>query len=91
MVRGCVIADGTRDGTGGVAGDGGMSDGGRGWLPHREIGKALGIEAASAKRLFFRRRWPHRAGNDGIVRVGVPVAEPHRATGYMRHVISGDA
>ena len=67
-----------------------MGDGERRWLTYREVGEALGIKAASAKRLSFRRRWPHRAGNDGLARVGVPTAELRHPPGDTHHAISGD-
>ena len=70
-----------------------MGDEERIWLTYEEAGKALGIKAASAKRRSFRRYWPHRAGNDGLARVGVPVTELPRvtgdATGDMHHVVPG--
>ena len=58
-----------------------MGDEERVWLTYEEAGKKLGIKAASAKRLSFRRHWPHRVSNDGLARVGVPVAELPRVTG----------
>jgi hypothetical protein len=42
-------------------------------LSYAELGEALGITAASAKRLAIRRKWPKAAGNDGRSRVTVPV------------------
>ena len=52
------------------------------WMSYAELGEALGIEPASAKRLAIRRRWPKRPGNDGRARVGVPFdAIPERAPG----------
>lgn len=59
-----------------------MADEERVWLTYDEVGKALRIKPASAKRLSFRRHWPHRAGNDGLARVGVPVTELRRDTGH---------
>ena len=67
-----------------------MGDGERRWLTYGEVGEALGIKTASAKRLSFRRRWPHRAGNDGLARVGVPAAELHRAPADTHRVAPGD-
>src|SRR3954464_10340367 len=42
-------------------------------LTYAELADALGITAASAKRLAIRRRWPKKPGNDGKSRVVVPV------------------
>lgn len=53
----------------------------RTWLTYTEAGQALGMQPGSAKRLSFRRHWPRRTGNDGLARVGVPVAELGRVTG----------
>lgn len=53
----------------------------RTWLTYAEAGQALGMQPSSVKRLSFRRKWPRRTGNDGLARVGVPVAELHPATG----------
>lgn len=70
-----------------------MRDEERVWLTYEEAGKALAIKAASAKRLSFRRHWPHRIGNDGLARVGVPVTELRRvtgdATGDKPHAVPG--
>jgi hypothetical protein len=41
-------------------------------LTYAELGEALGISAASAKRLAIRRGWPKQPGNDGKARVSVP-------------------
>lgn len=43
------------------------------WLTYEELGEALGITPASAKRLAIRRKWMKRPGNDGRARVAVPV------------------
>lgn len=67
-----------------------MRDEERVWLTYEEAGEALGIKAASAKRLSFRRHWPHRAGNDGLARVGVAVAELRRVTGGVTGDAAGD-
>lgn len=42
-------------------------------LTYGELGQALGITPASAKRLAIRRRWPKALGNNGRTRVAVPV------------------
>lgn len=41
-------------------------------LTYDELGEALGITPASAKRLAIRRKWPKAPGNDGRTRVTVP-------------------
>ena len=41
-------------------------------LTYAELGEALSISAASAKRLAIRRGWPKQPGNDGKARVCVP-------------------
>ncbi len=53
----------------------------RTWLTYAEAGQAMEMQPSSVKRLSFRRKWPRRTGNDGLARVGVPVAELHPATG----------
>jgi hypothetical protein len=45
------------------------------WLSYGELGQARGISTASAIRLAFRRKWPRQDGNDGTVKVAVPVDE----------------
>ena len=45
------------------------------WLSYGELGQARGISTASAIRLAFRRKWRRQDGNDGAVRVAVPVDE----------------
>jgi hypothetical protein len=45
------------------------------WLSYSELGQARGISTASAIRLVFRRKWRRQDGNDGTVRVAVPVDE----------------
>lgn len=52
----------------------------RTWLTYAEAGQALEMQPGSAKRLSFRRHWPRRTGNDGLARVGVPMAELGRVT-----------
>jgi hypothetical protein len=50
------------------------------WLSYGELGQARGISTASAIRLAFRCKWRRQDGNDGTVRVAVPVdeAKPQR-------------
>jgi hypothetical protein len=45
------------------------------WLSYGELSQARGISTASAIRLAFRRKWRRQDGNDGTVRVAVPVDE----------------
>src|SRR5687768_5562377 len=42
------------------------------WLSYAEMGRAMGITTASAKRLAIRRKWAKRPGNDGLTKVAVP-------------------
>lgn len=61
----------------------------RTWLTYAEAGRALEMQPGSVKRLSFRRKWPRRTGNDGLARVGVPVAELHPATGGATGNVTG--
>ena len=63
----------------------------RTWLTYAEAGQALEMQPSSVKRLSFRRKWPRRTGNDGLARVGVPVAELHSATGGGIGSVTGDS
>lgn len=50
------------------------------WMTYAELGRARGINIASATRLAFRRKWKRHPGNDGTARVAVPIGEdkpPH--------------
>ena len=42
-------------------------------MTYAEIAEARGISLPSARRLVLRHHWPRQAGNDGIVRVTVPL------------------
>jgi hypothetical protein len=44
-------------------------------MTYAELADVRGISAASAERLVRRRRWSRQAGNDGVVRVLVPLTE----------------
>jgi hypothetical protein len=44
-------------------------------MTYAELAAVRGISATSAERLVRRRRWPRQAGNDGVVRVLVPLEE----------------
>jgi chromosome segregation ATPase len=54
------------------------------WLTYVELGKSRIISTASAKRLAFRRKWRRQGGNDGTVRVAVPVHEAKPQTVALR-------
>jgi dsDNA-specific endonuclease/ATPase MutS2 len=51
------------------------------WMSYAELGQVRGISTASATRLAFRRKWRRQSGNDGTVRVAVPIdeAKPQKA------------
>ncbi|MCO6389368.1 hypothetical protein [Aliihoeflea sp. 40Bstr573] len=42
-------------------------------LTYKELAERLGTQPDSARKLVKRRRWQKRKGNDGEVRVSVPV------------------
>jgi hypothetical protein len=42
-------------------------------MTYAELAAVRGISLSSARRLVIRHRWPRQAGNDGIVRVTVPL------------------
>ena len=48
-------------------------------MTYAELADVRGISAASAERLARRRRWARQAGNDGVVRVLVPLSEARKA------------
>ena len=58
------VIDGDRDGTR--------------WLSYAELADARRISKRSAIRLTFRHRWQRQKGNDGTVRVAVPMSELER-------------
>ena len=61
-------------------------------MTYAELAAVRGISVPSARRLVLRHRWPRQAGNDGIVRVTVPLAaleKPEEAAGS--HVTVTDA
>jgi hypothetical protein len=43
------------------------------WLTYDELAALRGIDRTSARRLTTRLKWPRRPGNDGTVRILVPV------------------
>jgi len=53
-------------------------------LTYRELAEKLGIKLESARKTAQRKHWNRTAGNDGTVRVHVPVEEfrsPRDSTG----------
>jgi hypothetical protein len=44
-------------------------------MTYAELAAVRGTSQASAERLVRRRHWPRQVGNDGVVRVLVPLAE----------------
>jgi hypothetical protein len=42
-------------------------------MTYAELATVRGISQASARRLVLRHHWPRQRGNDGIVRVTVPL------------------
>lgn len=53
-------------------------------LTYRELAERLGIKPESARKTAQRKRWNRTAGNDGTVRIHVPVEElrsPRDSTG----------
>lgn len=45
------------------------------WMTYAELAQARGIKEPAAVRLVQRRRWERQPGNDGSMRVAVPLAE----------------
>jgi hypothetical protein len=50
-------------------------------MTYAELAAVRGISALSAERLVRRKHWPRQAGNDGIVRVLVPLTEARKVSG----------
>lgn len=59
-------------------------------LTYDELGIALGITAASAKRLAIRRKWSKAPGNDGRTRVTVPLERLEEASKRAADDITSD-
>jgi hypothetical protein len=53
-------------------------------MTYAELAAVRGISALSAERLVRRRHWPRQTGNDGIVRVLVPLTEARKVGGNRR-------
>jgi hypothetical protein len=64
-------------------------DGETRWLTYAELAEARGIDKASAIRLCLRRKWPRQKGNDGTVRVAVPLTAI-RQSGDTNNDVSAD-
>jgi len=56
-------------------------------MTYAELATVRGISALSAERLVRRRHWPRQTGNDGVVRILVPLTEARKVSG-KRHVAS---
>jgi hypothetical protein len=50
-------------------------------MTYAELAAVRGISALSAERLVRRKHWPRQAGNDGVVRVLVPLTEARKPSG----------
>jgi hypothetical protein len=44
-------------------------------MTYVELAAVRGTSLAAARRLVLRHRWPRQVGNDGVVRVSVPLTE----------------
>lgn len=42
-------------------------------LTYRELAERLGVKPESARKMVRRKRWQRGSGNDGAVRIAVPV------------------
>jgi hypothetical protein len=47
-------------------------------MTYAELADVRGISRASAERLVRRRKWPRQVGNDGVVRVIVPLTDARK-------------
>src|SRR3954465_10689847 len=43
-------------------------------MTYAELAEARGISLSAARRLTLRHHWPKQMGNDGLVRVSVPLS-----------------
>jgi hypothetical protein len=53
-------------------------------MTYAELAAVRGISPLSAERLVRRRHWPRQTGNDGVVRVLVPLTEARNTGGTHR-------
>ena len=58
-------------------------------MTYAELAAVRGISALSAERLVRRHQWPRQTGNDGVVRVLVPLTEARKVGGNRRVSRSG--
>jgi hypothetical protein len=58
-------------------------------MTYAELAAVRGISALSAERLVRRHKWPRQTGNDGVVRVLVPLTEARKAGGNRRRTSHG--
>jgi hypothetical protein len=49
-------------------------------MTYAELADVRGIDRASAERLVRRRKWPRQVGNDGVVRVIVPLTDVQKSS-----------
>ena len=63
------------------------------WMTYAELAMARGIKEPAAVRLVQRRGWERQPGNDGAVRVAVPVPElrPSRTVAPAVMLVGGDS
>ena len=60
-------------------------------MTYAELAAVRGISVTSARRLVLRHRWPRQIGNDGIVRVTVPLTALIKADPSEGHDATTDA
>jgi hypothetical protein len=58
-------------------------------MTYAELAAVRGISPLSAQRLVRRKNWPRQVGNDGVVRVLVPLTEARKVAGTRRVASSG--
>jgi hypothetical protein len=58
-------------------------------MTYAELAAVRGVSALSAERLVRRKHWPRQVGNDGVVRVLVPLTEARKVGGNQRSAGSG--
>jgi hypothetical protein len=58
-------------------------------MTYAELAAVRGISVLSAERLVRRKNWPRQVGNDGVVRVLVPLTEARKVAGTRRGASSG--
>ena len=59
-------------------------------MTYAELAAVRGISPLSAQRLVRRKNWPRQVGNDGVVRVLVPLTEARKVAGTRRVASSGN-